>query len=36
MKYYESPAFGEFCRRVYGSDMKQQGVLQSTKWQYFP
>lgn len=27
MKYYESPVFGEWCKRVYGCDMKQQGVL---------
>ena len=26
-KYYESPAFGEWCRRVYGKDLKQLGSV---------
>jgi len=26
-KYYESPAFGEWCRRVYGKDLKQLGCV---------
>lgn len=26
-KYYESPAYGEWCRRVYGKDLKQLGCV---------
>ena len=27
MQYFESPAFGEWCSRVYGIDMKQMGMV---------
>ncbi|MCL2775414.1 MAG: hypothetical protein FWD71_19025 [Oscillospiraceae bacterium] len=26
-KYYESPTYGEWCRRVYGKDLKQLGCV---------
>jgi ubiquinone/menaquinone biosynthesis C-methylase UbiE len=26
-RYYESPAYGEWCRRVYGKDLKQLGCI---------
>lgn len=35
MKYYESPAFGEWCRRVYGCDMKQIGMLTTIELELF-
>jgi len=27
IRYYESPAWGEWCRRVYGIDLKQIGAV---------
>jgi SAM-dependent methyltransferase len=27
MQYYESPVYGEWCKRVYGQDLKQMGVV---------
>ncbi len=27
MQYYESPIYGEWCRRVYGRDLKQLGMV---------
>jgi hypothetical protein len=27
IRYYESPAWGEWCRRVYGIDLKQSKPL---------
>ena len=27
MRYFESPAYAEYCKRVYGSDMKQMGMI---------
>ena len=27
MRYFESPAYAEYCKRVYGCDMKQMGMI---------
>ena len=27
MQYYESPAYGEWCKRIYGKDLKQMGMV---------
>jgi cyclopropane fatty-acyl-phospholipid synthase-like methyltransferase len=27
IRYYESPAWGEWCKRVYGGDLKQIGMV---------
>ncbi len=35
LKYYESPAFAKWCERVYGSDMKQQGMLTKAELDLF-
>jgi len=35
LKYFESPAFGEWCGRVYGCDMKQTGMLTSYELKLF-
>ncbi len=35
MNYYESPAYGEWCRRSYGMDMKQMGMVTKDELELF-
>ena len=35
IRYYESPAWGEWCRRVYGIDLKQIGAVTKAELELF-
>lgn len=35
IRYYESPAWGEWCRRVYGIDLKQAGAVTKEEMELF-
>ena len=35
IRYYESPAWGEWCRRVYGFDLKQIGAVTKDELEVF-
>lgn len=35
IRYYESPAWGEWCRRVYGIDLKQMGAVTKEELEVF-
>lgn len=35
MEYYESPAYGEFCKQIYGSDLKQMGMVTHDELELF-
>ena len=35
IRYYESPAWGEWCRRVYGIDLKQIGAVTKNELEVF-
>jgi SAM-dependent methyltransferase len=35
IRYYESPAWGEWCRRVYGSNLKQIGMVTMDELELF-
>ena len=35
MKFYESPAYSEWCKRVYGFDLKQMGMITMSELELF-
>ncbi len=35
MQYYESPAYGEWCKRIYGKDLKQMGMVTMDELELF-
>ena len=35
MQYYESPAYGEWCKRIYGKDLKQMGMITAGELELF-
>lgn len=35
MKFYESPAYSEWCKRVYGFDLKQMGMVTMSELELF-
>jgi ubiquinone/menaquinone biosynthesis C-methylase UbiE len=35
MQYYESPVYGEWCKRIYGKDLKQMGMVTMEELELF-